>query len=757
MLAASVLLLLFTARPQASPERPTLLVGDPAPPFVVERFLRGEPRTLLAPGRVHVVEFWATWCGPCIAGMPHLTALQRELGPKGLDVIGVATRPDEWGHDLASIEALIARKGDELGYALALDAESDSAEGYQGVFRGRTIESWMGAADVGAIPIAFVIDREGHIAAIAPPLEIDATVRACLDGMFDRERAAREYRALLAARAQLRELEALLPDEPAVALALTEELLAGPLWQDARHLSSIAERWGGAGAGDEGLALALRAARRADELCRSADPGTLGSLARLLFRAGERDEAERAHERASTLAEGGLREALEREFAAVRGSATPAGAPEPDPELGTALDDLVNVYAGAGEFSGVILVARGDAILLRKAYGLADGPRGVPNTCTTRFHVASLTKTFTAAAVLLLAREGRLALADPVARFLPDYPRGNEITLEHLLLHRAGIPDHHGLAGFEALTAGPVTARAMVALARPFPLEFAPGSQHRYTNSGYTLLAHLVEVVSGRPFDAFVRERLLAPLGMESTGEAPRAAQAPERALGHAVGRAPTWLEPVPARNYSYAVGSGSLESTADDLLRWMKALDRGDPVDLLGQSYPYGWGKREGFGRPRIEQTGLHDGFAAVMAFYPGDDLYIVSLSNVAALGAWRELQLGLAAIVFGAELEWPERAPVVMLERAAAERLTGRFRHPDGFEFTVELAADGLRLGGPWEALHVLDPLAPGRLRYRRDGAELRFPDGPGRPASVAWIERSDERTCPRIDPPSSANPAR
>jgi len=315
----SVLALLFlcwASRPQAS-ELPALLVGAPAPPFAVERFLRGEPRSL-EKGRVYVIEFWTTWCGPCIAGMPHLTALQKELGPRGLTVIGVAPRPDEWGHDLAAIEALLARKGDEIGYAIALDAESGSKEGYQGVFRGKTIESWMGAARVGAVPIAFVVDREGRIAAIVMPLEIDGVVRACLDGTFQRERAAIEYRALLGARAQLGELEQLLRHgEHELARALAGELLEGPLWSDARYLTSMADQLSPEAAGAEELALALRAARRADELTHSSEPGTLGVLARLCARTGAREEAERFQARALEHAEGEFASALANDYAAL--------------------------------------------------------------------------------------------------------------------------------------------------------------------------------------------------------------------------------------------------------------------------------------------------------------------------------------------------------------------------------------------------------------------------------------------------------
>src|SRR5258706_15209358 len=111
-LAAAVLSLL--AQGPVASDAPTLFVGDPAPALAVERWLLGTPCERLERGQVYVIEFWATWCGPCIAGMAHLSALQRELGARGLHVIGVAPRPDEWGHDLVSIAALLARKRDEL-------------------------------------------------------------------------------------------------------------------------------------------------------------------------------------------------------------------------------------------------------------------------------------------------------------------------------------------------------------------------------------------------------------------------------------------------------------------------------------------------------------------------------------------------------------------------------------------------------------------------------------------------------------------
>ena len=314
----SVLGLFLSCLPpvQQPSELPALLVGAPAPPLAVAHFLRGTPRTRLDPGRVYLIEFWTVWCGPCIAGMPHLSALERELGPRGLTVIGVAPRPDEWGHDPAAIEALLARKGDQISYSIALDSEGESEDGYQGVFRGKTIESWMGAARVGAVPIAFVVDREGRIAAIAPPLEIDGVVRACLDGTFDRDEAAERYLALLAARGELEEMDGLLDrGERELALALGTELLEGPMWHDARYLAALAGRWFDAGPSGAELALALRAVQRANLLTRTSDPGTLGLLARLLHVNGEQAGAERTQARALELSEGPLRAAIERDYA----------------------------------------------------------------------------------------------------------------------------------------------------------------------------------------------------------------------------------------------------------------------------------------------------------------------------------------------------------------------------------------------------------------------------------------------------------
>src|SRR6185436_14405679 len=199
---------------------------------------------------------------------------------------------------------------------------------------------------------------------------------------------------------------------------------------------------------------------------------------------------------------------------------------------------------------------------------------------------------------------------------------------------------------------------------------------------------------------------------------------------GHAPASGERGMRADEPRDWSYAVGSGALEATADDLLRWMRALDARRPVDLFALELPYGWGRRTRFGgKTCIEQTGMHDGFTSVMAFYPEDDLFLVQLSNLLACRAWRELPLDMAALVLDQPFEWPEHPSVVALERSAAERLTGRYRSPTGFEFGVELGPDGLGLRGIWgDATKVrpIDPLGPLRFRHRGDGAELVFPAG-------------------------------
>ncbi len=198
--------------------------------------------------------------------------------------------------------------------------------------------------------------------------------------------------------------------------------------------------------------------------------------------------------------------------------ASPAAAQVPARDaLAQRVDRYLQPYLDLAAFSGVVLLARHGNILLERAYGMANYELGVPIRIGTRFHIASVSKTFTAAAVLQLVERGKIRIRDPIAKFVPDYPRGNEITVHHLLAHASGIPDVNGLPGYDTIARLPHTTASLVALFRDQPLDFVPGSRYSYSNSNYNLLAYIIEHVSGMGYGEFLEQNIFRPAGLTST------------------------------------------------------------------------------------------------------------------------------------------------------------------------------------------------------------------------------------------------
>jgi thiol-disulfide isomerase/thioredoxin len=267
-------------------------------------------------GKVYVVDVWATWCVPCLAAMPHATELQKRYRERGLVVVGV-TALDRFGNSEEAVRKLVERKGGAVGFAVGIDEASDSPKAYQGVFRGKTVEAYLGGAQVPALPAAFVVDREGRVAFIGHPLEIDAAVEGCLDGTWDL-RAAREQRAARgAAQELLAELEkAVKAKDYDRGLALGKRLVREVPHGEPRVFAAVA---GLMADGDATLArrapdLALDAGRRAVDLTKAGDPGPLSALANVYFARGQVDKAVEAVTRAISLSEGGLKPVLEKQL-----------------------------------------------------------------------------------------------------------------------------------------------------------------------------------------------------------------------------------------------------------------------------------------------------------------------------------------------------------------------------------------------------------------------------------------------------------
>lgn len=229
--------------------------------------------------------------------------------------------------------------------------------------------------------------------------------------------------------------------------------------------------------------------------------------------------------------------------------------------------------AEAGRFMGAVLVARGDEVLFRQAYGVADVATGRPLRIDDRFRLASISKQFTAAAILKLQDDGRLTIGDPVCQWIQPCPAAwAPLKIHHLISHTSGIPDLMARPGWGARRTTPATLDELTEDSKAFRLSFEPGTKVQYNNAGFNLAAAIVEEASGQSFPDYLRTAFFEPLGMKDTGFDD------DTDLGIVTGHAnfPGGLTAQRNPNVSIVYGAGALYSTLDDLLVWVRALNTG-------------------------------------------------------------------------------------------------------------------------------------------------------------------------------------
>ena len=233
---------------------------------------------------------------------------------------------------------------------------------------------------------------------------------------------------------------------------------------------------------------------------------------------------------------------------------------------------VLDAAAAGDKFMGSVLVAQDGAVLFEASRGWANLEWKLAHTPTTKFRIGSVTKQFTAAAILLLEERGKLSVEDPLSKYVPAAPEAwKRVTLRQLLNHTAGVPSFTDVPEYGTRKLSPETPAQTIAHLADKPLEFEPGAQFKYSNTGYVLLGWIVELVSGQSYGAFVREHLFQPLGMNDSGYDSNTAIIPQRAAGYVPG--PGGLTNAPYVDMHVPHGAGALYSTAADLHRWTQGL----------------------------------------------------------------------------------------------------------------------------------------------------------------------------------------
>lgn len=429
-------------------------------------------------------------------------------------------------------------------------------------------------------------------------------------------------------------------------------------------------------------------------------------------------------------------------------AAAPAPAPAP---LAAKIDAYLEPLLRTNNFSGVVLIAKGDEIVFKKGYGFANIEQQAPNRPGTVFHVASVSKPFTAAAILLLAERGRIDLHAPLTALLPDYPNGGRLTVHHLLTHTSGIPNINDFPEYDEVQYKPHSPEQLVAWFKDRPLEFEPGEKFAYSNSNYNLLALIIEKASGKTYGDFLKQEIFDRLGLAATGHPQSAARiVPGLADGYAP-EGSVGLQRARYLDWSVKTGNGSLYSTALDLVRFIHGLHSGrllSPRSLAAsftQHTPnvgYGWFLTTANGREIHHINGRSPGWAAQVDHYVKDDVTVAVLSNIYA-SVTTPMARAIGAIHFGMPHEPMPELSAEQLPAAAAARLVGSYRFGPDY-YVPDAVLKVVVRHGDLEALYSngyppmpLVPTGPTRFIIRPFWAKAEFVVGADGRASEFVID--------------------
>lgn len=367
------------------------------------------------------------------------------------------------------------------------------------------------------------------------------------------------------------------------------------------------------------------------------------------------------------------------------------------------LDEYTTAYASAYNFNGAILVVKKNEIIFQKAFGFANREWSVKNTTETRFPIASLTKQFTAAAILQLAEQGKLSVDDRLSKFFPGYPKGDSVTIHMLLNHTSGIKEYSQVPElFQLHHTNKLSKDSIIKLFQKLPFNFTPGTFWGYSNTGYILLGYIVEQITGETYGDYIQNKIFQKAGMNNSGLFRQDAVISQRAYGYTQTQGGIITQMLILFNLGFS--DGGLFSTMGDLLRWNIALGANQ---IIGQEYlakmnrpnreeggaGYGIFIDNMFGRKVRFHTGNIPGYSSIMLNYADDDVTIIILAN-------RETNLdffpkGIAEILFDKDVLIPYQHKPVHLPSESLQQYTGKFEASFPFEVVEKNGKLFLNLG--------------------------------------------------------------
>lgn len=433
---------------------------------------------------------------------------------------------------------------------------------------------------------------------------------------------------------------------------------------------------------------------------------------------------------------------LFRPLIVIVGAACALAAPQ---DRATRVDAIFQPWNKPGTPGAAVAVVKEGQYVYQKGYGIANLEYGIPITPATVFHVASISKQFTAMALVLLEQQRKLSLDDDVHRYLPELPGyGHPITIRNLLQHTSGIRDQWQTLALAGWRLDDVITQQQILrmLFRQRELNFEPGTRHLYSNGGYTLAAEIVARVSGKPLPQFCQERIFGPLAMTSTHfhddhrriVRNRAYSYEQTSIGY---------EASPL-NYAN-VGATSLFTTASDLVKWLDnfrdrkvggpaAIARMEEEGVLANGNKIGYALGLSLGSYRglrtISHGGSDAGYRAYVVWFPEKQTGVAMLSNLASFDAGAAANK-VAAVFLGSAMKRDNARPAqarsaATPEASSLDQYVGMYRLNNGLSLQVTARDGKLTAAAPGETPFELKPLAPGRFYVEQSNGEVEFTSG-------------------------------
>jgi CubicO group peptidase (beta-lactamase class C family) len=424
-------------------------------------------------------------------------------------------------------------------------------------------------------------------------------------------------------------------------------------------------------------------------------------------------------------------------------------------DLTPKFEEFMDACVKIDHFNGSVLVAQSGETIFSKGYGLANAELGIPNTPQTKFRIGSITKQFTAMAILILNEQGKLKLDDPVGKFVAAAPKTWEkVTIHHLLTHTSGVHSYTSDPSYGKSMTHPETVKSMIARFKDRPLDFAPGTKFSYSNSGYFLLGAVIEKTAGKSYEAFLKEAIFDPLGLKDSGYDHPKTVLPHRASGYT--RADAGLEHASYLDMGQPYAAGSLYSTVEDLARWDQALADGKLIGKdsyakmftpVKEHYAYGLNVETRSGKKEISHGGGINGFVSFNSWYPDQKVCVVVLSNVLPLNPGKVAN-GLAAIALGIPYDLPKEHKVAKVDPKIYDAYAGRYKLGAEMQLTISREGDRLMVQPTSQPKREVFPESETEFFLKVADVQFKFvKDGSGKVTHVVVRQGTREEKAERI----------